>query len=82
MMTQIEQALGRLDKMAPDRRDALFEVLSRYVRGEIGLDLAYYELLDLELVPMPSRCGLKAKLPAGDEEKFRERIKERLANQS
>jgi hypothetical protein len=33
-------------------------ILKRYLLGEIKLDETYYDLLDIELVPMPSRCNM------------------------
>ena len=47
---------------------------------EIGLDEAYYDLLEEELIPMPQRCALSAKIPhtAEDEMRLRELIKSKL----
>jgi hypothetical protein len=47
---------------------------------EIGLDGAYYDLLEDELIPMPQRCGMSAKIPVTkeDEKRLKEKIKKML----
>ena len=52
-------------------------ILRRYAMNEIGLDEAYYDLLEDELIPMPQRCGMSAKIPVTkqDETRLKERIK-------
>ena len=56
-------------------------ILKRYVAEEIGLDEAYYDLLEEELIPMPQRCALSAKIPrtADDEIRLREKIRSKLS---
>ena len=56
-------------------------ILKRYVAEEIGLDEAYYDLLEEDLIPMPQRCGLSAKIPqtAEDEIRLRELIRSKLS---
>ena len=66
-------------KKAPDR-EKIRAILKRYAAEEIGLDEAYYDLLEEELIPMPQRCALSAKIPhtAEDEMRLRESIKSKL----
>ena len=52
MYKQIEQALKDMDaKKVPDR-EKISDILKRYADEEIGLDEAYYDLLEEELIPM------------------------------
>lgn len=54
-------------------------ILQRYLDGKIGLDEAYCELLDESLIPMPSGCGLKAKINSPDEEaRLKELIRDKV----
>ena len=81
MYKQIEQALKDMDaKNAPDQ-EKIRAILKRYAAGEIGLDEAYYDLLEKELIPMPQRCALSAKIPqtAEDEIRLREKIRIKLS---
>ena len=81
MYKQIEQALKDMDaKRAPDR-EKISDILKRYANEEIGLDEAYYDLLEEELIPMPQRCALSAKIPhaAEDEMRLREMIRSKLS---
>jgi hypothetical protein len=78
---QIMQALesisaGSASGSGP-KRERILAILKRYAADEIGLDQAYYDLLEDELIPMPQRCGLSAKVPvtAEDEEMLKERIR-------
>ena len=66
-------------KKAPDQ-EKISDILKRYAAEEIGLDEAYYDLLEEELIPMPQRCALSAKIPhtAEDEMRLRELIKSKL----
>lgn len=80
MYNQIEQALKDMDaKNVPDQ-EKIRAILKRYVSEEIGLDEAYYDLLEEELIPMPQRCALSAKIPhtAEDEIGLKERIRSKL----
>jgi hypothetical protein len=78
---QIEQALREMDaKNAPDQ-EKIRAILKRYAAGEIGLDEAYYDLLEEDLIPMPQRCALSARIPqtAEDEIRLRETIRSKLS---
>ncbi len=81
MYKQVEQALKEIDaKNAPDR-EKIRAILKRYVAEEIGLDEAYYDLLEEDLIPMPQRCALSAKIPqtAEDEIRLKEKIRIKLS---
>jgi hypothetical protein len=78
MHKQIEQALEKLASMSGARKEKARAILSKYAEGQMSLDEAYYELLEEELVPMPSRCGMYAKVE-GDEEDLKRRIREKLS---
>ena len=58
----------------------ILAILKRYAADEIGLDEAYYDLLEEELIPMPQRCGMSAKIPLSEEDEIRlkEKIRSRL----
>lgn len=71
MLNQIERALNDLDRIAAPKRARILEILKRYAESEIGLDAAYYELLDEELIPMPQRCAISAKIPVTGEDESR-----------
>jgi len=77
---QIEQALDKMDSSSLQNKEKSKAVLKKYVDGVIGLDEAYYELLDGELIPMPQRCGMSAKIPLTPEDEIRlkEKIKSKL----
>ena len=80
MYKQIEQALKDMDaKKVPDQ-EKIRAILKRYADEEIGLDEAYYDLLEEELIPMPQRCALSAKIPhtAEDEMRLKEKIRGKL----
>jgi len=81
MLRQIEESLERLNSSSVLKQDRIKAVLKRYADEEISLDEAYYELLDDELIPMPKRCALSAKIPitAQDEVNLKERIRGLLA---
>ena len=78
---QIEQALDKMGSSSLKNQEKSKTVLKRYVDGEIGLDEAYYELLDGELIPMPQRCGMTSKIPPTPEDEIRlkDMIKSKLA---
>ncbi len=77
MHMQIEQAADNFVSMSREKQGRVREILGRYVQGEIGLEDAYYELLDNDLIPMPQRCGMHAKLPE-DEGTLKDHIKSKL----
>lgn len=79
MISQIEQAVAGFDKMTTDKREAMRGILHRYVEGFMGIDEAYYELLDAGLIPMPSRCAMKPKIASeGDEARLKDMIRARI----
>jgi len=79
--TQIEQALERLDSSSKQSQEKIKAILKRYAAGEMGIDEAYYDLLESGLIPMPQRCGMSAKVPstAKDEVRLKEKIKKALS---
>ncbi len=79
MHKQIEQAVERIESSSKGNQEKIKAILKRYAEGEIGLDEAYYELLDQELIPMPQRCGMQAKIPGQDEEDLKAKIRARLS---
>ena len=76
MYKQIEQALEKMDTFGKVRQEKMRAILERYARDEIGLDEAYYDLLEDELIPMPQRCAMSAKIPITevDEKRLKEKI--------
>lgn len=81
MYAQIEQALERISSSSKQNQEDIKAILKRYAAGEIGIDEAYYDLLERELIPMPQRCGMSAKLPSTtkDEMRLKEMIKKTLS---
>ena len=77
MYKQIEQALEKIDTFGKVRQERIRAILERYAGDEIGLDEAYYDLLVDELIPMPQRCSVSAKIPVTeeDEKRLKEKIK-------
>ncbi|MDD2755448.1 MAG: hypothetical protein PHS80_07950 [Methanothrix sp.] len=77
MYKQIEQALEKIDTLGKAKQEKIRAILERYARNEIGLDEAYYDLLEDELIPMPQRCAMSAKIPVTgeDERRLKEKIK-------
>ena len=67
MHKQIEGALANLNSSPPQKQEKIKAILFRYAQGEIGLDQAYYELLDDDLIAMPQRCAVFAKVPPSEE---------------
>lgn len=80
MYKQIEQALEKIDSSSKPNQVKIKAILKRYAMDEIGLDGAYYDLLEDELIPMPQRCGMSAKIPVTkeDEKRLKEKIKKML----
>ncbi len=76
MYRQIDQALEKIETLSKAKQEKIRAILKRYARDEIGLDEAYYELLDDELIPMPQRCGISAKIPITKEDE--KRLKEKI----
>ncbi|MDM7913163.1 MAG: hypothetical protein QUS09_08710 [Methanotrichaceae archaeon] len=71
--------MERIESSSKENQEKIKAVLKRYVEGKIGLDEAYYELLDDELIPMPKRCGMQAKIPGQDEEDLKRMIRSKLS---
>ena len=69
-----------MDASSLKNQEKIRAILRRYVDEGIGIDEAYYELLDGELIPMPQRCGMSAKIPltSEDEIRLKEKIKSKL----
>ena len=78
MYKQIEQALEKIDSSSKPNQVKIKAILKRYAMDEIGLDGAYYDLLEDELIPMPQRCGMSAKIPVTEEDE--KRLKEKIKN--
>lgn len=76
MYKQIEQALEKIDTLGKAKQEKIRAILERYARDEIGLDEAYYDLLEDELIPMPQRCAMSAKIPVTEEDETR--LKEKI----
>lgn len=74
---EIKQAVDDLQGLSLAKQAKIKEILKGYANGEIGIDEAYYDLLDNDLIPMPQRCGMHAKIQE-DEGELREYIKVRL----
>ena len=81
MYKQIEQALKEMDAKNAQDQEKIRAILKRYAAEEIGLDEAYYDLLEEDLIPMPQRCALSARIPqtADDEIRLRELIRSKLS---
>ena len=80
MYKQIEQALEKMDSSSKPNQEKIKAIIIRYATDEIGLDEAYYDLLEEELIPMPQRCGMSSRIPITeeDEKRLKEKIKNRL----
>ncbi len=81
MYKQIEKALEKIDTLGKAKQEKIRAILERYARDEISLDEAYYDLLEDELIPMPQRCAMSAKIPVTeeDEKRLKEKIKSIIA---
>jgi hypothetical protein len=77
---QIEQALEKMDSSSKPNQEKIKAIMKRYAMDEVNLDEAYYDLLEEELIPMPQRCGMSAKIPVTeqDEKRLKEKIKSML----
>ena len=76
-MQALESISSGSSSVSSLKRERILAILKRYASDEIGLDQAYYDLLEDDLIPMPQRCGLSAKVPvtAEDEELLKKRIR-------
>ena len=81
VLKHIEHALEKLESSSKQNQEKIKAILKRYAAGDIGLDEAYYELLEDELIPMPQRCTMSAKIPttADDKLRLKEKIKSMLS---
>ena len=78
MYKQIEQVLEKIDTSSKPNQEKVKAILKRYAKDEIGLDEAYYDLLEDELIHMPQRCSMSAKIPVTEEDE--KRLKEKIKN--
>jgi hypothetical protein len=82
MIKQIRAALDNSGNFSKVDLERFKVVLQRYLSGEIRVDDAYYDLLDNDLVPMPSRCAMYTKVEetADEEEELKKYINIKLFN--
>ena len=82
MLKQIRAALDNSGNFSKGDLERFKVVLQRYLLGEIRVDDAYYDLLDNDLVPMPSRCAMYTKVEetADEEEELKKYINIKLFN--
>jgi hypothetical protein len=80
MIKQIQQAIDNLENLSDKDQEKFRIILRRYISGEIGVEEAYYYLLDSDLIAMPQRCGMYAKPEkcAQDEEFLKKYIETKL----
>lgn len=64
----IKRAVDDLQGLSLHKQTKIKEILKRYANGEIGLDETYYDLLDNDLIPMPQRCSMHAKIEENEGE--------------
>jgi hypothetical protein len=83
MIKQIQAALDNSGNYIKGDLELFKTILKRYVSGEIEVEDAYYDLLDSDLIKMPSRCAMYTKLQntAEDEENLKRGIKQKLFNE-
>ena len=77
MHKQIKQAVDDFQSLSLNRQNSIREILRKYIHGEIEIDEAYYDLLDNDLIPMPQRCSMQAKVQE-DEGNLKEYINRKL----
>ena len=82
MIRQIRAALDNSGNFNKGDLERFKVILQRYLLGEIEVDIAYYDLLDNDLIPMPSRCALYSKVEknSDEEEKLKKYINKKLFN--
>jgi len=80
MIKQIRAALDSSGNLSKGDLELFKVILQRYLSKEIRVDIAYYDLLDNDLVPMPSRCAMYTKVEetADEEEELRKYINRKL----
>lgn len=81
MHRQIKRALENISSSSLPKQEKMKAILKRYSDGEMDLDEAYYELLEDELIPMPQRCAVSAKIPFTEQDEIglKEKIRGILA---
>ena len=80
MIKQIRAALDNSGNLSGGDLERFKAILHRYLLGEIRVEDAYYDLLDDDLVPMPSRCALYTKVEktSHEEEDLKKYINKKL----
>jgi hypothetical protein len=80
MIKQIRTALDKSGNFSKGDLERFKAILQRYLLGAIRVEDAYYDLLDTDLVPMPSRCALYTKVEktADEEEELKKYINRKL----
>lgn len=83
MIKQIQTALDNSGNYTKGDLELFKTILKRYVSGEIVVEDAYYDLLDSDLIKMPSRCAMYTKLQntAEEEENLKRSIKRKLLDE-
>lgn len=83
MIKQIQAALDNSGNYTKGDLELFKTILKRYVSNEIVVEDAYYDLLDSDLIKMPSRCAMFTKLQntAEEEENLKRSIKQKLFNE-
>lgn len=76
MFKQIEQGMEKMASLTQAKQEKMRAILKRYAMDEISLDEAYYDLLEEEMIPMPQRCAMSAKIPLTEEDE--KRLKEKI----
>lgn len=82
MIKQIRAALDNSGNLSKSDLERFKVILHGYLLGETRVDIAYYDLLDNDLVPMPSRCTMYTKFEEADdeEEELKKYINRKLFN--
>lgn len=82
MIKQIRAALDNSGNFSKGDLELFKVILHRYLLGEINIDDAYYDLLDGDIIPMPSRCAMYTKIEetADEEEELKIYINLELFN--
>ncbi|OPY54536.1 MAG: hypothetical protein A4E49_00847 [Methanosaeta sp. PtaU1.Bin112] len=68
--------MEKMASLTQAKQEKMRAILKRYAMDEISLDEAYYDLLEEELIPMPQRCAMSAKIPLTEEDE--KRLKEKI----
>jgi hypothetical protein len=80
MIKQIRAALDDSGNYSKGDLELFKTILKRYVSSEIVVEEAYHDLLDSDLIRMPSRCAMYTKVQntAEGEENLKQCIKQKL----